>query len=82
VFAGTDSDNDYYIGDSGEATGAFISLDQPSIITLKNHVSGINFSTSFNLKLPGAVSALNDHAFIPVKRLGIIDEFDKTHEME
>ena len=82
VFAGTDSDNDYYIGDSGEATGAFISLDQPSIITLKNHVSGINFSTSFNLKLPAAVSALNDHAFIPVKRLGIIDEFDKTHEME
>jgi serine protease len=63
LFAGTDSDNDYYLGDSGEAIGAYISLDQPSVIRVNDHVSGINFSTAFNLSLPagafyGAVPSL------------------------
>ena len=51
VFAGTDSDNDYTIGDSGEATGAFISLDQPVIIAVNQNLSGINFNTDFNLNI-------------------------------
>jgi serine protease len=51
VFAGTDSDNDYTIGDSGEATGAFISLDQPVIIAVNQRLSGINFNTDFNLNI-------------------------------
>jgi serine protease len=51
VFAGTDSDNDYLIGDSGEATGAYISLDQPAIIDVDQNLSGINFNTDFNLNI-------------------------------
>jgi len=47
VFAGTDSDNDYYIGDAGEASGAYISLDQPVYLTVDRDRSGIDFNTVF-----------------------------------
>jgi len=51
VFAGTDSDNDYTIGDSGEATGAFMSLDQPVVIAVDQNLSGIDFNTDFNINI-------------------------------
>jgi len=51
VFAGTDSDNDLYIGDSGEATGAYISLDQPAVIGVNRDLSNIDFNTTFNINI-------------------------------
>ena len=59
VFAGTDSDNDFLIGDAGESTGAYISLDQPTTISVYDDITGIDFSTSFNLDLPTSLSS--DH---------------------
>lgn len=56
IMAGTDSDNDLIIGDSGEAVGAFISLDQIVIIGIDRSLSGIDFDTSFNFYLPTATS--------------------------
>jgi serine protease len=44
IIAGTDADNDLFICDSGEACGAFLTLDQPSDITVVNaDLSGIDF---------------------------------------
>jgi serine protease len=57
VFAGTDSDNDLYIGDAGESSGAYISLDQPKIIRVNKNLGGIDFSTSFNIDLPTGLSS-------------------------
>ena len=52
VFAGTDSDNDGFICDPGEACGSYTTLNQPTIITVdKDDVSGINFITGFSLNL-------------------------------
>jgi serine protease len=52
LFAGTDSDNDYSVGDPGESAGAYVSMDQPRVIRLNRDRTGYNFTTSFNLNLP------------------------------
>jgi len=67
LFAGTDSDSDYYIGDSGESSGAYISMDQPVEITLDQNVT-YDFTTTFNINLPTASSADNDASVSPIVR--------------
>ena len=57
LYAGTDFDNDYICGDAGEALGAYFTLDQRSIVRVDNNLSGLDFSTSFNINLPNASSA-------------------------
>ena len=52
IYAGTDSDNDGYIGDAGEAIGAYISLDQPVDLDVDGNLSDLDFATSFNVNLP------------------------------
>jgi len=56
LYAGTDFDNDYIVGDAGEALGAYYSLDTPSIISVNGNLSGLDFNTSFNVNLPSASS--------------------------
>ena len=56
IFAGTDSDNDIFIGDAGESIGAYISLDQPTVISVNQDLSNIDFNTSFKLNLPTDLS--------------------------
>ena len=56
VYAGTDSDNDFFIGDAGESSGAYISLDQPTIIRVNKNLGSIDFNTSFNIDLPTDLS--------------------------
>jgi len=60
LFAGTDADNDYTVGDPGESAGAYISMDQPRIIRLNRDRSGYNFTTSFNLNLPTTLTGQAD----------------------
>ena len=60
LFAGTDSDNDYMVGDPGESSGAYISMDQPRVIRLNRDRSGFNFTTSFNLNLPTTLTGDED----------------------
>ena len=60
IFAGTDLDNDFIIGDAGEALGAYMSLDQPSLINVSQDISGLNFNTGFNVNLPASQALLNE----------------------
>jgi serine protease len=45
ILGGTDPDNDYYICDSGEACGAYTSLDSPLELTVTSDLSEIDFTT-------------------------------------
>ncbi|MBT8333288.1 MAG: hypothetical protein KJP19_02575, partial [Deltaproteobacteria bacterium] len=54
IYAGTDSDNDGFIGDAGEAMGAYIALDQPVAIDVNSDLSNLDFTTSFNVNLPNS----------------------------
>ncbi len=51
LYAGSDMDNDSVLGDVGNAFGAYISIDQPSVITVDKNASGLNFRTEFNINL-------------------------------
>jgi serine protease len=52
IFAGTDSDDDSLIGDAGEAFGAYLTLDQPSSVTINDNRSRLDFATGFDVSLP------------------------------
>ena len=52
IFAGTDSDNDFLIGDEGEAFGAYQTVDQPTSIRVSGNLSGLDFATGFDFNLP------------------------------
>jgi serine protease len=51
LYAGTDLDNDFAIGDAGEAAGAYLSLDQPVLLNVTGNLSGLDFSTGFSTDL-------------------------------
>ena len=57
IFAGSDRDYDGYVGDAGESAGAYLSLDQPQVISVSANRSGINFTTGLDVNLP----ALRNH---------------------
>ncbi|MCG6912175.1 MAG: S8 family serine peptidase [Deltaproteobacteria bacterium] len=67
IFAGTDADNDYYIGDAGESSGAYPSLDQPAVIRLYRDLTGYDFATSFNFNLSSSLLANKTGAFQPIR---------------
>jgi serine protease len=52
IFAGSDSDNDFWLGDDGEAFGAYQTIDQPTSITVSGNLSGLDFATGFDFNLP------------------------------
>jgi len=56
ILAGTDSDNDFYIGDAGEAIGAYLSFDQPRELHINQDLGGLDFTSGFNLNLSGNAS--------------------------
>ena len=51
LFAGTDSDNDDFLCDGGEACGAYPTLDQPERLLVNANRSGLVFLSSFRLNL-------------------------------
>lgn len=54
VFAGTDSNQDGFLCDPGEACGAFTTLAQPTIVVVDGpDVNGLDFTTNFVLELTG-----------------------------
>jgi serine protease len=55
IAAGTDSDNDSFICDSGEACGAYLTIDQPIIIELASDLVDIDFPIEY----PVIISTLN-----------------------
>jgi serine protease len=52
IFAGTDSNNDFFIGDPGEAYGAYLTLDQPIAIEISGDRSELDFSSNFDVTFP------------------------------
>lgn len=57
IFGGTDSNNDFFIGDSGEAYGAYLTLDQPVPIEISADQSGLDFNTNFDVSFPSRLDA-------------------------
>lgn len=51
LYAGTDLDNNFVIGNVGEARGAFLSIDQPIVIQVDQNANNFNFRTEFNVDL-------------------------------
>lgn len=49
IFAGTDSNNDLFLGDPGEAFGAYLTLDQPVSLTISDGQAGLDFNTNFDV---------------------------------
>ena len=43
IVAGTDSDNDFFICDSGEACGAFLTAEQPQVIVVDQNIANVDF---------------------------------------
>jgi serine protease len=52
LIAGTDSDNDFLICDSGEACGSYLTLDQPRDILLDQNLTGLDFSVAHVIAIP------------------------------
>lgn len=51
VFAGTDSDDDNFLCDDGEACGAFRTLDDPETLSINGDLTDIEFVSSFRSSL-------------------------------
>jgi serine protease len=52
ILAGTDTDNDLFICDAGEACGAWLTTDQPVQIELKSDLRELNFPVGYLVSLP------------------------------
>ena len=51
IYAGTDNDNDGFIGDSGEAFGAYLTVDQPVSLPVNGDMDGLDFGIGFKINL-------------------------------
>ena len=52
VWAGTDTDNDFYICDAGEACGAWQSLDSPTLLKVYEDLGFVEFTSDYQISLP------------------------------
>lgn len=72
LIAGSDMDNDNYIGDAGEAFGAYLSLDNPILLEINGSRSNLDLVTSYRLALPGSLeSVLSSQGGFPVSKSGL-----------
>ena len=69
IYAGSDRDNDYYIGDAGEAFGAYQTTDQPTEIIADSDQSGLNFNIDYYITLTSAAKADVDNSNYLLKRI-------------
>lgn len=60
LYAGTDMDNDGYIGDTGESVGAYTAYRSPVSITVSTGQSGLDFEVEFNTVSLFSTSAADD----------------------
>lgn len=52
LHAGSDTDNDFFICDGGEACGSYLTTDQPIVIELGTDMEGIDFPIEFLVSIP------------------------------
>ena len=55
--------------DDGEACGAYISLDEPILLTVTSDRSGLDFTTDINIALPEASTSRFAGAELPLQRV-------------
>ena len=60
LFTGTDSDDDSFLCDAGEACGAYPTLDSPVELAINGDVGGLEFVSGFRVNLTTASSTSND----------------------
>ena len=68
IFAGTDPNNDSFICDAGEACGAYISMDQPVVVTVTGDRSGLDFTTDISFSLPASAARVLGGIGLPLQR--------------
>jgi serine protease len=56
IYAGTDANNDFLIGDSGEAIGAYRTVDQPVSVEIPGINSELDFKVGFEVAVPSQLS--------------------------
>ncbi len=56
IAAGTDADNDLFIGDAGEAIGAYRTLDRPTLVINPGENQNLDFNVGFRVALPSEAS--------------------------
>jgi serine protease len=49
LYAGSDRNNDSYICDDAEACGAYLTLGEPTVLTIDSNKSGLNFTAQYNV---------------------------------
>ncbi|BBO85711.1 hypothetical protein DSCO28_62770 [Desulfosarcina ovata subsp. sediminis] len=57
IYAGTDPNNDTYICSEGEICGAYLSLDDPTVLTVQSDMENIDFSTDVIVNMSSAAIA-------------------------
>lgn len=61
IHAGTDLDNDMLICDTGEACGAWLIEEDPSLLVLDSDRSNLDFSASYQVTIPTVQASQNAH---------------------
>ena len=69
ILAGTDSDNDFFICDPGEACGSYLTLDQPQDILLDQSLAGLDFSVAHVIAIPSQSLEANTEPQPGVRRI-------------
>ena len=56
IYAGTDANNDSFIGDPGEAIGAYRTVDQPAPVEIPGTNTELDFGVGYEVSLPSQLS--------------------------
>ena len=65
IYAGTDANNDSFIGDPGEAIGAYRTVDQPAPVEIPGTNTELDFGVGYEVALPSLLS-MQDLSRIPL----------------
>ena len=63
IVAGTDTDNDGFICDDGEACGEFITRDQPIVVEVDRDLAGLDFLVNYESPV-GTLSSAGDDEIV------------------
>jgi len=70
IFAGSDSNNDFFLCDGGESCGAYTDLSAPTPVLINSDMSNLNFVVDYNWFLPAsAAGAANAAEPLDISRI-------------
>ena len=62
IFAGTDSDNDFFLCDGGEACGAYVTIEKPAVIEVVTDTDNLDFPLGYSIALPARGASADNAA--------------------